>query len=793
MSIQFCYNILSTGDEEIDIAKIKIFIQKLYKKVSLEGFTKDEKLPFLIIYSKKDNQVYIKLTSRAKKNVEKIENIHSLIKAKDLNLGNGIKLSKPFRDELVQCQWWDAPCDLNETAKWFSLSHQGPYFTHLMEPYLPHKAALIYDKKKYVLEPQEEKIANFYARRIISEQGGTITIFLTRDPVFNKNFFTDFRTYLTPEHKKIFLDFNKLDFKLIVKKLLELKEKEKNISEKEKESKKIKTAEKKALYGFAMINDIKEQVGNYTVEPAAIFFGRGKNINRGKIKREIFPEEVTINIGSEAEIPEPPEGHTWGKVIHDNTLAWIASWKEPLNNDIKYIYFSSDGQLKGKSDLFKYEKSRKLNTFIQIVRTKYEKDLKSQNKKLQQLGTALYLIDQYGLRVGNEKDETEVDTVGATTLRVEHITLEPPDCIVFDFLGKDSIQYYKKLKVPLVYTNIAKFIKNKKDQEPLFDLINAADINDYLHTFDKDFSAKAFRTRLASSLMDSALKGLKIKKTLGPDEKKKMFDKANVQVAEVLNHRRTVPPKAQDTIKKYQTELKELKKELKDAAENKKEKIKVRIQKKKDQIESKQDTLNIAITTSRTNYIDPRIGVAWSKKYDLNLNKIYSNVLQRKFKWAIDMTNAKWDYETTPILKAMEVLTPLEKSKPIKPAPARTRKVVSKSTVKAKKVKSTVKTAPKAVKSTIKVIKKSIPKVDSKVALKVKTDTIRLVKYTDLSFMVLGNTKSFYQELKNVGKGSWKKLTLPGTGGGPGEQVLGWLFSMEKLEQVEKIVGCQLV
>ena len=42
--------------------------------------------------------------------------------------------------------------------------------------------------------------------------------------------------------------------------------------------------------------------------------------------------------------------------------------------------------------------------------------------KLQQLGVATYFIDRLALRVGNSKDETaEADTVGCTTLRVEHI------------------------------------------------------------------------------------------------------------------------------------------------------------------------------------------------------------------------------------------------------------------------------------------------------------------------------------------------------------------------------------
>jgi DNA topoisomerase-1 len=43
--------------------------------------------------------------------------------------------------------------------------------------------------------------------------------------------------------------------------------------------------------------------------------------------------------------------------------------------------------------------------------------------KNRQLGTATYLIDTLALRVGNEKEDDEADTVGCCSLRVEHITL----------------------------------------------------------------------------------------------------------------------------------------------------------------------------------------------------------------------------------------------------------------------------------------------------------------------------------------------------------------------------------
>ena len=154
-----------------------------------------------------------------------------------------------------------------------------------------------------------------------------------------------------------------------------------------------------------------------------------------------------INIDKDAPVPAAPDGHKWKQVIHDQNLAWVASWKDPISNENKYVYFAAEGQLKGKSDLYKYEKARKLNKYLSKIRNQYTADITSHLNKYRQLGTVLYLIDHHGIRVGNEKDESETDTVGASTLRIEHVKLEPPNTLVFDFLGKDSIRYYKEIPV----------------------------------------------------------------------------------------------------------------------------------------------------------------------------------------------------------------------------------------------------------------------------------------------------------------------------------------------------------
>src|SRR3990170_736878 len=288
---QYCFKI--SGDLS-DPEKIKVHLNKLYRKPKFGelAFQKDDKLPFISIFSAKNSEICIKMTSRAKKNLERIKGINKKITATDLKVSAETVLEKPTQTVLEQCEWWDETCSPSKAGgigsqKWSNLEHNGPYFTHLVEPYEPHGAPLIYDKKKYKLPPEIERIANFYAQRIISEASGNVSQIWTKDKVFNKNFWTDFRPYLSPELKATFKDFGQVDFSAIVKKLTDLKEATKKLSAKEKEAKKVRTAERKQEYGFAVINNIKEPLGNFVIEPAAIFYGRGENPKRGKIKRDI--------------------------------------------------------------------------------------------------------------------------------------------------------------------------------------------------------------------------------------------------------------------------------------------------------------------------------------------------------------------------------------------------------------------------------------------------------------------------------------------------------------------------
>lgn len=50
----------------------------------------------------------------------------------------------------------------------------------------------------------------------------------------------------------------------------------------------------------------------------------------------------------------------WKKVIHDQTVTWLANWTENVNGQHKYVFLAAGSSLKGQSDMQKFEKAREL-------------------------------------------------------------------------------------------------------------------------------------------------------------------------------------------------------------------------------------------------------------------------------------------------------------------------------------------------------------------------------------------------------------------------------------------------
>lgn len=363
--------------------------------------------------------------------------------------------------EAEEHRWWEDPSFLEEgnEIKWTSLQHNGVLFP---PEYIPHGIPLVYAGEEIVLPAEAEEVAGFLTALLETEDA--------KNEMFAKNFFEDFRSSLT---RKLTLlaqkitNFALCDFIKMHYYFEQLKEAKKSISKEDKEKIKRDKAALEEKFTFCLLDGRRERMGNFRVEPPGLFRGRGKHPKTGKLKARVLPEQITINIGEEAPIPKPPDGHSWGKVIHNNEVAWIACWNENINGQYKYVLLAANSSLKGQSDYKKFKKARELKLRNPKAN---EKELVDKSQPIRQRATALWLIDKLTLRAGNEKGDEEADTVGCCSLRVEHIQLEEPHFMIFDFLGKDSIRYYNRVAVDeQVFANLNLFTEGKEGQSMLFD------------------------------------------------------------------------------------------------------------------------------------------------------------------------------------------------------------------------------------------------------------------------------------------------------------------------------------
>ncbi|KAK7393756.1 hypothetical protein VNO78_22320 [Psophocarpus tetragonolobus] len=604
------------------------------------------------------------LSQRIKKSVssadkssslKKLTNISKVNKATSPSLKKNLnKFKKIGKNSEYSKSTKLLPSSGDGQKKWTTLVHSGVIFP---PPYQPHGVNMLYKGKPVVLTPEQEEVATMFA--VMRD-----TDYMQKDR-FKDNFWNDWRKLLGKNHT--IQNLKDCDFTPIYDWYQSEKEKKKQMSSEEKKALKEEKMKQEEKYMWAIVDGVKEKVGNFRVEPPGLFRGRGEHPKMGKLKRRINPHDITINIGKDAPLPECPiPGESWKEIRHDNTVTWLAFWNDPINPKLfKYVFLAASSSLKGQSDKEKYEKARMLKGYVGNIRAAYTKDFTSKDISKQQIAVATYLIDKLALRAGNEKDDDEADTVGCCTLKVENVTAEAPNKLKFNFLGKDSIKYENTVEVELpVYNAILKFQKNKRPCDDLFDMLDTSKLNAHLKELMPGLTAKVFRTFNASITLDNMLN----KETKDGDvaEKIVVYQNANKQVAIICNHQRSVSKshtaqmsRLNEKIDELQALLKELKTDLDrarkgkprlkgsdgkikrnlnpEALEKKIAQTNAKIEKIQRDMQTKEDLKTVALSTSKVNYLDPRITVAWCKRHEVPIEKIFNKSLLAKFAWAMDV------------------------------------------------------------------------------------------------------------------------------------------------------------
>jgi len=555
--------------------------------------------------------------------------------------------------------------------KWKTLQHNGILFP----PDFESKGIKIKIRGENVpLDLLQEEMVYQWSKKKDAPKPGVTEKYI-EDPTFQKNFVSDFSKSFNGKFKN--LQYVDVDFSMPYKIVDKEKEEKELLTKEDKKALAVKRKEireeMKAKYGKAIIDGKEVEVGNYMAEPPGIFMGRGDHPMRGRYKPRATEKDVTLNLGKEAKIPKG----NWGKIVHDRDSMWIASWMDILTQKRKYVWLADTAGIKQERDQAKYDKARNLSKEIENVKTQIVKDMQNKEQKTKRIATACYLIYRTAMRVGDEKDPDEADTVGATTLRKEHVKLTENE-IQFDFLGKDSVRWKETIPAEghdkQFYDNLKEFISNKKDSEEIFDGITSRHVNAYYSTIVKGLSAKVFRTYLASSIVSKYLRDHDNIKS--ESDMKKMFHGklANLDAAIMCNHKRTIPKnfelslqKKKDTLKnvekakpweKSEVLLKKVQSKIVKTEKQKKEKnerlkkIKTVIKKRKGkhverieklelQINLTEKTRDYNLGTSLRNYIDPRIFKTWTDEVGAEWEKLYTSALQKKFLWVKNI-NSKW-------------------------------------------------------------------------------------------------------------------------------------------------------
>ncbi|MBN1659727.1 MAG: DNA topoisomerase I [Anaerolineae bacterium] len=419
----------------------------------------------------------------------------------------------------------------------------------------------------FKLTPKQEEMALAWAKKQGTEY--------VEDPTFVENFLTDFGAELGLDDV---LSEEEVDFRPAIRVVEEERATKEQMSPEER---KALAAERKAQrealgerHGYAIVNGERVDLANYVVEPGGIFMGRGQHPLRGRWKEGVTRADVTLNLSPDA---PHPEGE-WGEIVWQPESLWVARWRDKLSGKLKYVWLSDSAPIKQAREAQKFDKVYELDAGIDTVREQITQDLSDHDDKRRRIATACYLIDALCLRVGDEKDEDEADTVGATTLRPEHVTLHNDGTVEFRFLGKDSVLWHKQIPLPeVVCQNLQDLIDNARpsstvggggaalssgengndggsarDKPQIFPDISSRDVNAYLSDVLPGLTAKVFRTHHATVAVRRELQSSGVTAEDPEHQKWAAASMANLEAAVLCNHTKKESASWERSRKRYQ-------------------------------------------------------------------------------------------------------------------------------------------------------------------------------------------------------------------------------------------------
>jgi DNA topoisomerase-1 len=394
------------------------------------------------------------------------------------------------------------------------------------------------------LKPREEERIVAWAKKI-----GTPYV---DDPVFASNFHNDLSQLMGEKIRPSDVDYSEI-FASVVEEREFKKAMPREAKKKLAEGRKVIRKANKEKYDYAIIDGDRCELGNYRVEPSSIFMGRGKHPYRGKWKEGPRHSDVILNHSKG--VP-PPEGD-WLRIDWDPESIWVAKWKDKLTGKMKYVWPHDSSPVKQKAEIAKFNKAIELRKNLAKINKHIKENMTHEDIKRRKTATVCYLINDLKFRVGDEKDEEEeADTVGASSLRAEHICINDDGSVTFDFLGKDSIQLILTAELDDQVTANLKEFMEASNRGTLFSEVNSSVVSEFLDEVMEGISAKVFRTCYATQAVESKLKEVKVPQDAPDYYKKHVATIANLEAAMTCNHKRAISPSWAASLERQKERLK---------------------------------------------------------------------------------------------------------------------------------------------------------------------------------------------------------------------------------------------
>lgn len=397
------------------------------------------------------------------------------------------------------------------------------------------------------LTPEQEEMAVAWAKKM-----GTPYV---EDPVFAENFHKDLSKRLGFQVK-----WGDVDFSEVCRYVEEERRRRESLSREERKRlaekrKRVREANKER-YGYAWVDGERVEVANYIVEPSCIFMGRGDHPLRGRWKEGPREEDIELNLSPDA--PKPPGN--WKGVIWKPGALWIARWRDKLTGKMKYVWLSESAAIKQRREREKFDKAKELRENLERVKRHIWENLEAEDPLRKRIAMVCYLIDLLKIRVGDEKDPDEADTVGASTLRPEHVKFNGDGTVTFDFIGKDAVPHVFSVRLPdRVSRKLKEFVEEAHRQgTTIFNGVDSKRVSAFLDEVLPGLSAKVFRTCYASTATEEKLAASKVRPQDPEYVKRYVAAIANLEAAKVCNHRRTIPKSWASSLERKHQRLEEL-------------------------------------------------------------------------------------------------------------------------------------------------------------------------------------------------------------------------------------------